>query len=252
MANFRIIIDDVHRTAGLVASSTDPVVNVAVASTQNNKRAWVHRSNGLGAYTITATLEAAKQVAGIAINRHNFSSAATVSVDLKLAGATVLNVPLSNNGTHCWSAWFAATNIDEYVINISDPTNPAGFCEITQIICGPYLSSDYNFDLGADWNVNEDITHTRAASNALRSWGTGEEAKSVRIDLSLMNAADRTSITRGLRSVSSATPIFISLYPEAGGELEADHQFVGKRPPRVSTSQYHDEYWDTVLELEEA
>ena len=263
MSNIRIIAQDGHKDAVLTATSEA----LAIQNTQDDRRAYVWRSvdDAMASpaidaldQVVTAVMPVSITGAGaIALTNTNLTLAATLSVDLKNGGGTVDTVaPVclgeNSDGTTTWVAWFSVeTAVDQYEMSIQDPTNPDGYIQVVQILCGPYLEPTYNFSLGAVVDWREDVQHITTAGQSIRSEGTGLVRREAAINLDLMPEADRATLIDELVAAGQKATLFVSLYPGRGGDLERHHQFPCRRTTGLSINHQHPMWWRQGLEFRE-
>lgn len=256
MANIRLILNNGHADAVLTATSEE--TGLEIENTQNERRARVWRSTSDAAQTITAVMPVSiSGVGGIVLTNTNLTTDADVEVDLKngvtvIDTVTLVNLCTNFDGTTDWVAWFDVdTAVDQYEMVITDTDNPDGYLQITQVICGPYISPGYNFALGAGFEVDEDIQHTITAGLSPRSSGTGAERRELSIDLKFIEEADRATLVDGLLDFGMGSVLYVSMYPDQGSALEGRHQFAAKRMTKIKTSHWGNRFWDQSLVFRE-
>lgn len=269
MSNMRLIIDNVHDTASLTATSEA----LPVAYTQRNGRAYPWRSVNTATQVIEATLMGLEYLDAVVLYRHNLSASATVQIEL-LNGADVVHdtgvqsaaelipPPLLRLGVDPWGAsyndkipvavqpyWITPTFATGYRITINDPANPGGYIQVGRVIAGLSFSPRYNFSYGVKLEWVELIEHRRTEGGSLRSIGGEGLARLLTLDLNYLSEADRTTLTTELVKRGMSADIFISAYPEQGGIKEIEHTFLARRD--TSYSHTHDFYnnWQSSLPL---
>ncbi|MCK9564157.1 MAG: hypothetical protein M0R02_15705 [Bacteroidales bacterium] len=245
MANLRIIAADLHGTAALTASSAA----MPVANTQNPLRSYPWRSTSAAVQTISATLTASVGGgAGLVLTNTNLRTTATVSAALKDGGVTVNTVSLtclgSNlDGTTTWHAWFDDTGIDGYTLTLTDTGNPAGYLQVVQILCGEYITTEYNVAYGAGLTLLEDVTAIETAGLSLRTEGTGDVRRVLTVEHEFLLEADRAALIDALVGAGRKATLFVSLYPGEGGAKERDHQFPARRMADLSATHWTSQFW---------
>ena len=252
VSNVRILVQDGHRSAVLGATSEA----MPIANTQNPFKSRPWRSTDTAEQTITGVMDitiAEGELFGISIAHHNLSSAAEVTVALKSGMTTVDTVTVLDNDTTTWDYWGVAEgDIDQYLITIDDPTNLAGYFQLGQILLGRAITFAYNFEIGATHMWRQDVEHEYTAGQSLRSEGTLLMPRESSINLKKLSPADRIVLVRELRRAGQAAPLYLSLYPGAGGALESDHAYVAKCVSNLSTKQSGQAHWDSQLLFKEA
>ncbi|SDF72924.1 hypothetical protein SAMN05216571_101419 [Onishia taeanensis] len=246
--NLRMIVDNLHDTATLTATSEA----LAVENTQRTGRAYPWRSTDLAEQVITATLPTPNFIDALVLYRHNLSSTSTVRLELLNAGEVVYDtgavtvsglIPLGDFrfGVDPWGAtltrdlpikqapfWFPATAITGYRLTFNDPDNLDGVMEVGRIITGQVVSPQFNASYGVELEWKEAAEHIRSEGGSLRTLGGGI-ARRLSFNLDFMDARGRATLTRAFLRGGKGRDIYVSLYPEAGGLEEAEHAFVGRR-----------------------
>lgn len=258
MSNMRIIANDGHKGAVLTATSEA----LAIENTQDSRRAYPWRSEDTSPgdwwdQTITAIMPVTiNGLGGLVLSNTNLTMDATVSAVLKNGMTTIDTVTpvclgANLDGTTTWVAWFTAGPIDQYELTIDDSTNPDGYLQIVQIICGPVLTPDNNPAYGLETEWLEDVQHITTAGQSLRSEGTGLVRREITMDLEVMTEADRVLLVDGLIAAGQKATLFISVYPGEGGDLERQHQFACRRVTNMSTNHWTRQFWRQGLEFRE-
>lgn len=238
MNNLRIIYDNTINKASVTASST--AGSLVASNLLSDIKSQVWRSTDT-APTLTFTWSAAQIIAGFALVFTNLTASATVrargfveTTDVTPAFDTgaVLAVPSSLGGfnwgmeplgvnTYAYGGgstatlWFDATAIKKLVIDISDPTNSAGFVEASRAVAGAYFSPTYNVQYGGVKVGAEDTSkHDRSSAGDLLT-DRGVMYKTLDIDLQLMPHADRNTVWQILRGNGMSYPVFVSVLPES-------------------------------------
>lgn len=251
MANMRLIVDNAHDAAILSADQEA----MPIANTQGGKgvlREYPWRSTDATEQSWGGVFPA-KAIGGIVISRANFTQDAVVTVELKLSTSTVDTIVIPANGTDTWVAWIDPVTADEIEVTVDDTANPAGYLQFVQALYGPVVTTQYNYDLGAKFRIQQDVEHVRTAGQSLRSQGTRLKTKTASINLSHIPEADRLSLIDALLRHGQAVPVFVSLLPEATGRRETDHQFVAKVTSEVGYDMVAQSFWNTPnIDFEEA
>lgn len=149
----------------------------------------------------------------------------------------------------------ASTPIRYLGVEISDPTNTAGFLEVSRIITGSYWSPVYNTGYGIDSGIKDLSEHLRTEGGDLIT-KRGPRFRTLNFGLEWMIGSDRKEMTRILLGNGLPKPLFVSLFPDSTGDdedfhREGIHQLYGKmvQIPGVSYTSY--EIYSTNIELEE-
>src|SRR5690606_30248255 len=249
-----MILNDGRREAVLTATSEDGVY--VIENTQDDRRAFVWRSTSDAAQTITAISPVQAATGGAVLKDTNLTTDATVTIELINGLGTIDTIPMeclgaNVDGTTTWVAWFDDDPADQYVIQISDTGNPDGYLQIVQIMFGPYVSPEFNPGYGVETEYIEDVEQLETDSQSLRSEGSGTVKRQVSFALGWVTEADRAILIREMLRNGMRHPIFVSVYPGEGGDLERDHQFIGKRMSPLSTRHHAPGLWAQSVEIRE-
>ncbi|UXZ55834.1 hypothetical protein LOS15_07390 [Halomonas sp. 7T] len=266
MSNLRLIIDNVHDSAVLTATSEA----LSIAHTQRSGRSYPWRSVDTSTQVIEGTLASLTYLDAIVLYRHNLSAAATVRIEWlndvgivqdtgEQSAAELIPPPLLRLGVDPWGAsyndkipvavqpyWITPDFVTRYRITINDPANPDGYIQIGRIIAGLSFSPRYNFSYGVKLEWVEQVEHRRTEGGSLRSIGGGL-ARRLTLDLNHLSDADRTTLTTELVKRGQGADVFISAYPEQGGIKEIEHTLLARRDANYAHT--HDFYnnWQSSL-----
>ncbi len=266
MPNLRIISTNDADAAVLTSSAF--LASLPVENLQVEGRARVARTvNATGDKVINGNWSVAKIASAIVLYGCNFSSAATLRVQLwdgeNQTGSVVhdsgvnpaldaigwgeFGWGLSSWGATAFEDWASAFSVlwfpqvysaRSFRITINDASNAAGFIQIKRLLIGAYFEPFVNFEYGlsATWVDNSVQTRTMG-----RSINTDKRAqfRSLSGNLSGLNASERAAFFEITRVVGLSTELFVSGYPEAGGAMERDHALLCKFdqiPPVIATS----------------
>lgn len=252
MSNLRIIYDNAADRAALTASSQAGALGAAALLT--DEKTEVLRSAGTE-LTITATLPVGEIVGGVVLPFCNLTSNAKIRVrgytapadtvpvidtGLVLACAytspgnddigdtpLVVNAYSYGGGTYA-RVWFPRDTARKFVIDISDPDNPAGYVEFARLVLGNYWSPERNASYGAGVTPVDTSTQYRTDGGSQRV-ERGAAYNTIQLQLDAMTPRDRANFWRIARGCGTWKPIFTSLYPESEDpELEQTHQVYGR------------------------
>lgn len=251
MANLRILSDNAADRATLTASST--AGTLVAANLLTDVKSDVSRSTSTS-QTITANWAAPEIVAVVAFPFCNFTSAATIRVrGYSDAGSTLLfdtglvmacgyaslgmwNWGMAPLGVNAFSygggtygrVWFAAAAVRQLTIDIADPSNPAGYVEMSRLVTGAYFSPV----IGADWGASvtaEDASKQYRTDAGDLGVDIGPRFRKLSMSLTKLSPTERAAFWHVVRGSGLSRPMFISLYPEsADAELEQTHQIYGR------------------------
>lgn len=238
MPNLRIIYQNVVDGATITASTT--AGSLGVNNLKTDIKSEVHRSTGTSV-TYTVVLPSSQIIGGVALPFCNLTSSATMRVlgYADVAGASLLfdtgaqlacaNAPL---GSWDWGAlplgvnafsyglasygriWFAQTAVRKFVVDVADPSNPAGYLDHARMFAGAFWEATYNANYGAKVLPRDTSEHRRSASGDLHT-KNGIQYNAISVDLSHMPPDDRLQLWRILRGNGKRKPVFFSLTPQA-------------------------------------
>lgn len=250
--NFKLIALDGNRQSIMTATSEAGLL--VIENTQNEKRAMAWRSTSLSAQTITAVMPITANGGGIVLAYTNLTMGAEVEAELINGLGTVETVTLEclgydPGGTTTWVAWFEGGPVDQFEVVISDEGNEDGYMQVTQILCGPYLSPGNGLRPEVSMEFTDDIELIMTAGQSPRSEGMGIVRRAASIDLPVMNTQDRNSLIQGLITPGRKYPVFISIYDEWSGYLQASGGFVAKIQSPLQTQHWQKEKFRSSLDF---
>ena len=252
MANLRLIYKNVIDTAATLTASTTSGGLVA-SNMQNDYKGKAHRSTTTSV-TYTATWATTQNIGGVVLPATNLSGSATVRVRLYNTGGTVqiadsgtINACPGNNielwnwsgplnanafifgGASKTAVWFSSHYAaDKIVVDLVDTTNAAGYIDCSRLIAGAYWEPKYNVSNGISVEISDTSTTERADSGDLVAT-RGTVVDRLSFDFSVLEEADRTSLTQILRAVGTSRNILVSVFPDNNSLLEQSHMVYGKR-----------------------
>lgn len=266
----RLIINNEHDTATLTATSEATPVEY----TQRSGRSYPWRSTDTSEQVIEATLASRQYVSAVVVYNQNLTSTGTIQIEYLRDGSVVYDsgdmiaaelIPLGiwRVGLDAWGAedltelptvqfnvWTEQIPIDGYRITINDAANPDGYIKIDRIIAGVGYSPEYNPAYGLQLEWQDFSENRRTESGSLRTVGSGM-ARRVSFDLSFMSKNGLQGLSQELLRVGKGRDIYISIYPESLGMLEAEHAFVARRSSNYGHSHSFYNNWESSLEFEE-
>lgn len=276
MANLRIIFDNAADRAALVASSTAGTMGVNNLLTDTKADVW--RSVGRTA-TLTATWPSKEAIAGVMLPFCNLTEGATIRVrgyasvgdaaplfdtgaveacpapPLELWGWSVerlgSNAFAYGGGTY-GRVWISVPGaVSKLVVDLVDPTNPAGYLEASRLVCGDYWEPADNADYGAPITAVDNSKHVRTEAGDLVT-EAGTRTRKHSINLSTMSSADRATLWGIVRRNGMRVPLLFSLFPNhQDPRLEQAYQLYCKFSTIGPMSTPHFQRYATTLDLEE-
>lgn len=254
MPNLRVLnINYADQATSLTANST--AGSLAAALMLTDEKTEAHRSVGTSVvYTLTWTN--AITVGLVALPATNLRASDTVTVQLYSNTAATTLIASSGAVTACpgldlglWTVttpitanhfpyggasksavWFTTqpSTIKAVKITITSTGNPAGFIDCARLIVGPYWEPTINADYGASYQLIDDTKNSRADSGSLYS-DRAPMSESLTLRLSNMDLGDRANLVKLMRANGVWKPVFISVFPEDGTDLEQTYMVYGKR-----------------------
>lgn len=277
MPNLRVISSNAVDAATLTSAdflSTLPVTNLQVEG-----RARVARTtNATGTKTINGNFAGSTLCSALVLYGHNLTGTATWRLRLyngvNQTGTVVYDsttlTPLTVTGwgsfqwgVEPWGSgvfadwqqpfyvlWYAPVYALSFRLELVDTLNPAGYLQASRLIIGRYLSPFYNADYGLTlaWETNSEQRRTLGGSVRTDRRAT---FRRVSFDLSALDISERALWLDLARSSSLHRELFISIYPESGGEIERDHTLLAKFTQASPTTLPTPNRWAQKFELTE-
>lgn len=287
MPNLRIIYDNAVDRANIVTQS-DTVAGFPVSNVQNDYKGKVHRSIDTSvSYTFSWTGAEPEVIGGVVLPATNLSASATIRVrcyQAAQAGGTLLydsgtvfacpggvledwdwNLPLNANAFAFGGASKSALWIDttpgistdptpsqiacrQIVIDVSDPTNTAGYIDCARVVAGAYWEPTYNVKKDTlNLTITDTSTTSRNNSGDLLS-DRGIIHDYLTFDFSLLDNTDKENLTKLLRNVGTRKNIVVSIFPEENSVREQDYIIYGKRS-NSSIGQMFNKFYSHSVEI---
>lgn len=112
------------------------------------------------------------------------------------------------------------------IVTMTNVGNAYGYVEASRLFAGDYISATYS-PAKLDFAWVDNTEQSRSAGGSARS--DGEIAfRSITADLDFITATERSSVADYLRYAGRRKDVFVSVFPEAGGEKERDHTMIGR------------------------
>lgn len=276
MTKLKIISDNAAARASLTTSSH--VGALIPDNMLKDKKSVVWRSSGT-TEKITCTWPKAELLGGISLAFCNFTATATIRVRVysEEVGGTELfdsgiqpaarhiplgywswgEEPLGVNAysygfsiySTCWFNTFIASKRVE--IDIVDTDNVAGYIEVGNLIIGKPWIPKHNTAFGLPVTFTDSAVNVRTEASDLVST-TGSRSKKVAVDLSWLEATDRTRMASILQVNGVTKPIFVSVFPDDTDVIkEYMYQVYGKMPTINAITHPGHIIYSTQLEIEE-
>ncbi|CDG54577.1 MULTISPECIES: hypothetical protein [Halomonadaceae] len=257
MNPIEILFDNKHDAATLTASSQQSPPEY----TQVSGGSHLFRTLGIENETLTADLGSALYMTKVVIYGHNLSPAGTINVELLLNGDAVAEtgfkgvaelIPLgrfrvgidpwgghdlSGLSTVSFEANFQPTIANAYRITINDPTNVKGYLEIGRVFSGAPWSppKDMNISYGVSMNNKTATRKERTEGGSLIAIGKGGW-REVSLSFDHLEDAEFENFVKEMNKTDDTTEVYINVYPEKGGVIEAIHSFAAMRQDGYGTT----------------
>ncbi|WP_206478079.1 hypothetical protein [Halomonas sp. KRD171] len=250
MKPIQVLFDNKHDTATLNASSQQSPPEY----TQVSGGSHLFRTLGVENETLTAVLDSAAFISKVVIYGHNLSPAGTINIELLLNGdveaATGFQgvaelIPLgrfrvgidpwgghdlSGLSTVSFEANFEPTVANAYRITLDDPTNENSYLEIGRVFSGAPWSppKDMNISFGVSMKNKTATRKERTEGGSLIAIGKGGW-REVSFSLDHLEDDEFENFVKEMNITDDTTEVYISVYPDAGGVIEAIHSFAAMR-----------------------
>ncbi len=256
----RNAIDDAVLTGNPVMVSTLPVTNLQIPS-----RGRVARSTSAAVQEIKFTWNGSGNYLNfLTLFRHNLEPGATWRVQLYSDAAWTTQIydsgtgyayvadtlgdldfgvdPLGSGifdsflGQRFSVVFFNSVLALSGKVTITDTGNSAGYVEASRLFAGDGVELTYNAS-AIDFDWLEDTTQSRSDGGSLRSDAKiAYRALGLKVDW--IDSLQRSTFADMARYAGKRKDLFVSAYPQAGGELERDYTMLAKFKslPKLSTA----------------
>ncbi|EHR42741.1 hypothetical protein [Alishewanella jeotgali] len=138
--------------------------------------------------------------------------------------------------------WLEPQFSRSYRLTITDPLNSNGHIDITRIYMGRHITPKVNFKYGNSWGLGSNEMQFRTDDGSLFSQNA-PRWRQLNFTVANIPEGDRAGLLGAIRNVGKTKDFFISLYPEVGGQKEAESSFAGKFTTIPSlTANFYDNY----------
>lgn len=249
MAHLRICarnaIDGADLSASPAAESTLPVTNLQIPA-----RARVWRSTSAAEQVVSFDWNgAAYWLNFLALHRHNLEQAGTWRVQLyanadwtseiydsgtmeafDTATLGTLDFETADPNGYAGQAllvdYFTNVLAKSGKVTLTDTGNSDGYVEASYLFAGEYVEIEHNAT-GEALAWRDTSEQSRSDGGTLRS-DTGVTHRELSVELPVIHPDDRGAVQDMIRYAGKRKPIFVAVYPEAGGEKERDYTLLGK------------------------
>ncbi|WIX32496.1 hypothetical protein QO259_17050 [Salinicola sp. JS01] len=271
--SLRMILDNLHDTASLTATSERS--SAGVENTQRNERNRVWRSVDTATQVVEGTLSVGAYVDCLAIIDHNLTAAGSLRIEL-LSGETVVHDsgPLATAEIIPVGAWrvgidpYGATYNDKlavtitvietplvaitrYRLTLEDAGNPDGGMQIARIALGMAFQPTFNMSWGAQSDWVDKATHEDSAGQTLRTINGGRPRRQVQFSLDWLQPGDRARLVEELAQRGMMADVFVDLYPHLAGLDRLAACFVGRLASGYGDTHTHPRNRKSTLTITE-
>lgn len=245
-----ILFENLHDAATLTASSAQSPVEY----TQISGKSYLFRTQGVTNETLVGELDHAAFMSLVAIYGHNLSPGGLINIELLLNGEVVAEtgfqgvaelIPLgrfrvgidpwgghdlSGLSTVRFEARLEPAIANAYRITIDDPTNEHGYLEVGRVFAGSPWSppKDMNISYGVGMKNKTSTRKERTEGGSLIAIGKGGW-REVSFSLDHLEDDEFENFVKEMNKTDDTTEVYISVYPDKGGVLEAIHSFAAMR-----------------------
>ena len=149
------------------------------------------------------------------------------------------------------TVWFDRITVRSAIITMRSPSNKQGYIDLTRVYMGRHFSPVHNFSWGRVASYKNNVQNRRTAGGSL--YGRRKpKYRHHRVSLDYIRDSEENGLIEALRQTSVHDDIFISLYPEVGGETERNTSMVCKtitHPEFISTNN---KFSSVTFDVEEA
>lgn len=271
MSNLRICAVNLLESASTIAATTSAGTYLP-ANLLTEIKAQLWRSTSVAAEQVIAVNFATTQQANMIVFPFcNFSAAATLKVYLRTNGADVSPfytssaTPVNNQNiksnpefdTYCYGGgaqgivYFPQASFKRIDVGITDPTNPAGFVQASNLGIYNYWEPSVNCDYNAAVTLaSKSVLYRNDSTDLLTD--AGPRYREMNFDLSNMSQADRESFIDILRLNGIDKSFYISITPEdASAKQEILYSMLAKlsQAGKVTLASYA--RWVTSISVDE-
>lgn len=280
MSNLRMLFTNEIDSATLsTPGGTPPEASLPVTNLQKYGNSRVMRSTYLSDTQILGEWSTSRWVSACVLWRHNLDGAATMRLelfdDVGQTGNTVYDSgeisalpikalneldwgveplgagPFSNAEVKYSTMWFDQTIARSFRITIKSVGNPDGYIDLGRVYMGTYLSPSTNLSFGHGLILVDETEHTITVGGSLWS-DAGAKYRVLSFNLDWLSNVDRPRFVEAIRRTGKQQDVFISIYPETGGQLEQDYAFAAKLVNNPTFSPNRPRNFITQYEYQEA
>lgn len=271
-----MLIHNHFESAVLTAGSgTTFISSLPINNLKTRQRSRIARSSTPNSVVVNGSLTEAKIFTACVLWRHNLPASARWKLEL-FAEADQQGVVTDlgwqdalelkgwgefNWGVDVWGAtvfedrpvkfsskWFAPIVAKSFRITIE--AGEADYVDLTKIYLGQHIEPSANFSWGHSlaWSSTAKSRYTAGGSIVGRH---REPNRILDFKLDYLSETDRPVFLEMNRKVGKTKDIFISAYPEQGGQLEIDYSFAGKFTDIGAMSRLRKMHFSSSYRIEE-
>lgn len=274
--SLRLVPVNAADTAVITASS-QAGAETGPAWLQTVGRTDVWRAAGTSATLTAALASPITAIDCIALMTSNLSAAATWRVRLFSSASAVLfdsgvllAAPPAPFGSFDWGFQGLGVNAFSFglatqsvcwlpqrlpaasvVIDVADPTNPAGYIQASRLVIGDVWSPDNNFSWNSGLTWASSSKQQRTESGTLRT-EQGAQFRKLSLSFEWMSEADRRRFSEIAQQVSTTRDFLLAAYPQADQFKAADFTMMAKFARDLATTARAFGVYQAPIEIEEA
>lgn len=249
MSNVRIIAPNEADDCVLSASPA-MVATLPVEYLQDQTRARVARSTGLHSpQYIRGTFNAVKLISAFCVDRHNLTGAGTLRLklwdDVNQTGTLLADITVNLGNPTAWGdlpwgvftwgddvfadwpvafsvLWFTPVRALSFELQITDLANTNGYYEAARLFLGLYWSPVINMSYAPAMSWIDNSVQERTSGGSLRT-DAEDPYRRWEFDLRYLSVTERGTLAELLRRNGKRQDLFLSMFPEEGGQKERDY-----------------------------
>lgn len=235
----RAIVNNLTLNASISATTTATGFSVNNLKTADKSEVW--RSTAITKQELTFTWGAPQSVSGVGIAFSNLIAGSIVRVKFYTLAAdpsqilnteivtmnyapdppagysTIGYISFPYGGGNYYSTFFEPISVEKIVIELTSPSNPDGYIEVSSVVIGPALRFTSGVDYGATLEFEERSQHSRSAAGDLRVT-RGTQNKILNLTMGKLTPSDNTLINTLNRGVGKNQPVFLSALSDSATE----------------------------------
>ena len=253
--NLRMLIDNEFDSADLSLGTGSAIPTLPLEHMQRYSNSRSFGSTDVNQVVINGNLTHLAVLNGFVAYRHNLSNAAQWRLELfdninqsgkKVFDSGLINAlptktladlnfyvdKLVSSIADDWhirysQMWFESVMAQSFRLTIEDPEQETELVEINRCYLGQAFQPEINFDWGYSHAWESSGQHRRSAGGSIHTHES-ELYRRIKYRLSWVSPVERPKLSYGIRAAGLRRDIFISLFPNAGGQTELEYAMACK------------------------